>query len=104
MAAALGVFVLTSCGEKKKELCECVKESTKMMLEKGFENMSDEPEYPEGCAYVKDMSQEDIEKQLDDKCREEIMKLIFGDFNFDDMDMGNMEMEPEAPAEGEVTE
>ena len=37
------------------------------------------------------MTQEDIDKQIDDACRDEIMKMIFGDFNFDDMDMGDME-------------
>ncbi len=92
MVAALGLFVLASCGEKKKDVCTCMKEATQMMLDKGFENMSEEPEYPEGCKYIADMSQEEIDKQIDDACREELMKMIFGDFNFDDLDLGDMEL------------
>jgi len=91
MAAALGLFILTSCGEKKKDVCTCLKESTQMMIDKGFDVDPDKPEYPEGCKYLADMAQEEIDKQIDDACRDEIMKMIFGDFNFDDMDFGDMD-------------
>jgi hypothetical protein len=93
LATALGLFALTSCGEKKKDVCTCLKESTQMMIDKGFDVDPDKPEYPEGCKYMSDMPQEEIDKQIDDACRDEIMKMIFGDFNFDDMDFDDMEDE-----------
>ncbi len=98
LAAALGLFILASCGEKKKDVCTCLKESTQMMIDKGFDVDPAEPEYPEGCKYMSDMSQEEIDKQIDDACRDEIMKMIFGDFNFDDLDFSDSE---EADLNGE---
>jgi hypothetical protein len=68
-----------------------MKEATQIMIDKGFDVDPNNPEYPDGCKYLSDMSQEDIDKQIDDACRDEIMKMIFGDFNFDDMDFGDME-------------
>ncbi len=94
MVAALGLVVLASCGEKKKDVCTCMKEATQIMIDKGFDVDPNNPEYPEGCKYMSEMTQEDIDKQIDDACRDEIMKMIFGDFNFDDMDMGDMEEMP----------
>lgn len=91
MVAAMGLIVLASCGEKKKDVCTCMKEATQIMIDKGFDVDPNNPEYPEGCKYLADMSQEDIDKQIDDACRDEIMKMIFGDFNFDDMDFGDMD-------------
>lgn len=91
MIATLGLFVMASCGEKKKDVCTCLKESTQAMIDKGFDVDPDKPEYPEGCKYLADMSQEEIDKQIDDACRDEIMKMIFGDFNFDDFDFGDMD-------------
>ena len=103
MIATLGLFVMTSCGEKKKDVCTCLKESTQAMIDKGFDVDPDKPEYPEGCKYLADMSQEEIDKQIDDACRDEIMKMIFGDFNFDDFDFGDME-DIDWEMEGDMTD
>jgi hypothetical protein len=90
IVALLSLFILASCGEKKKDVCTCLKESTQMMIDKGFDVDPEKPEYPEGCKYLADMSQDEIDKQIDEACRDEIMKMIFGDFNFDDFDFGEM--------------
>jgi hypothetical protein len=71
-----------------------MKESTQLMIDKGFDVDPNKPEYTEGCEYLEDMSQEEIDNQLDEKCQDEIMKMIFGDFDFDNMEFDEMTPEP----------
>jgi hypothetical protein len=99
LVASLVLFAMTSCGEKKKDVCTCMKESTQLMIDKGFEVDPEKPEYPEGCEYMSELSQDEINKQINDACREEIMKMIFGDFNFDEtnLDETDLGLEDETP-------
>jgi hypothetical protein len=40
---------------------------------------------------MKELSQDEIEKQIDDACRDEVLEIIFQDFNMDDPDLGEMD-------------
>ena len=90
-AIPLCIVLFSSCGGNKKDVCTCVKESTKNLIDKGFDIDPDNPEYPEGCEFMKELSQDEIEKQIDDACRDEVLEIIFQDFNMDDPDLGEMD-------------
>lgn len=92
LVSSIVLFAVASCGEKKKDVCTCLKESTQLMIDKGFEVDPEKPEYPEGCKYMSELSQDEIDKQINESCREEIMKMIFGDFNFDEMNLDETDL------------
>jgi hypothetical protein len=63
-----------------------MKEASQKLVNEGFEVDGSE-RYPEGCNYMSEMNQEEIDKQLTDDCRKEIWNIMFGekemeDFNF----------------------
>jgi hypothetical protein len=97
MVAVAGALVLGSCGNKK-DFCECITEAM----------ASEDPNaYPEGCDYIKDMSEEEAGKKTME-CLGDIFGALgdaFGDMGADmDAAFGEMEAEmaDEMPAETEV--